>query len=146
MGRSSSGKLSNILFSLATVVAVSLTSPALATNDPYVGGYIKNCPGAQCLIEITTKNHKKYNLRFVAADPMNAKKILCEANIPMKRDAISFTALEQYDDALLGSYKSDTLVWLLPASEFDGSITFRIEDAPCGKFDMSGEYGAFGDE
>ena len=75
---------------------------------------------------------------------MDARKILCKADIPMKRDSLNFTAREQYSDALVGEYKDDPLVWLLAFN--NGTIHFYIEDALCsGRYDMSGEYGAYGD-
>ena len=130
-------------FIVATVF-ISATLNAQAANDPYVGEYVGNCPGAQCFIEITKKKGKNYHLRFTAADRMNAKKILCRADIPMGRGKLDFTARIQYPDALFGEYKADPLVWLLA---FDnGTIDFYVENAPCGRFEMSGEYIEFGDE
>lgn len=114
-----------------------------AASDPYVGDYLGNCPKAQCFIEIRKKKGKNYHLRFTAADPIDADKILCHADIPMKRGKLDFTANEQYDDALSGAYKSGPLVWLLAFD--DGSIHFYVENAPCGRFNMAGEYVAFGD-
>ena len=75
---------------------------------------------------------------------MDAQKVFCKADIPMKRGRLDFTAREQYEDALSGEYKSDPLVWLLA---FDnGTINFFVENAPCGRFEMAGEYAVFGDE
>lgn len=133
-------------FLISLGAAVALTSAvfsAKAAGDPYVGEYVGNYEKAQCFIEITKKKGENYHLRFIAADPMNARKILCKAEIPMKRDSLNFTAREQYADALVGEYKDDPLVWLLAFN--NGSIHFYIENAPCGRFDMSGEYGAYGD-
>lgn len=132
------------LIPLAAAVALSTFDfSASAASDPYVGEYVGNCEQAQCFIEITKKKGKNYHLRFTAADPMDVRKVLCKAEIPMKRDSLNFTALEQYSDALVGEYKDDPLVWLLAFN--NGSIHFYIENAPCGRFDMSGEYGAYGD-
>lgn len=134
------------ILSLTSLAAFSLATsafPVAAASDPYVGEYVGDCPNAQCFIEITKKKGKNYNLRFTAADSMDAQKILCKADIPMKRGKLIFTALEQYDDALSGEYKADPLVWLL--SLIDGTIQLRIENAPCGRIDMSGEYGPYGD-
>lgn len=87
---------------------------------------------------------KAYNLRFTAADRMDAQKVLCRADIPMKRGRLDFTAHEQYEDALAGEYGGDPLVWLLEL--IGGSVQLRIENAPCGgKYDMNGEYGPYGD-
>lgn len=132
-----------ILLSAALALSTAAFS-ASAASDPYVGEYVGECEKAQCFIEIVKKKGKNYHLRFTAADPMDARKILCKAEIPMKRDSLNFTAREQYADALVGEYKGDPLVWLL---SFDNdTIHFYIEDAPCGgRFDMSGEYGAYGD-
>ncbi|WP_455296530.1 hypothetical protein [Brucella pituitosa] len=134
-----------LLTSLAAISLSMPASPAAAAGDPYVGEYVGDCPNAQCFIEITKikKKGKAYNLRFTAADPMDATKVLCQADIPMKRGKLVFTAYEQYEDALSGEYKGDPLVWLLAL--IGGSIQFYIEDAPCGRFDMSGEYGPYGD-
>jgi len=133
-----------LLIPLSAVVALSASVfSASAASDPYVGEYVGNCEKAQCFIEITNKKGKNYHLRFTAADPMDARKVLCKAEIPMKRDSLNFTALELYSDALVGEYKNDPLVWLLASN--NGSIHFYIENAPCGRFDMSGEYGAYGD-
>jgi len=132
---------------IKALTVASISSPlaaAFAAGDPYVGEYVRNCERAQCFIEITKKKGKNYNLHFMAADTMDAQKVLCKADIPMKRGRLDFTAREQYDDALSGKYKSDPLVWLLSFS--DGSIQFFAEDVRCGRFDMSGEYGPFGDE
>lgn len=132
------------LISLGAAVVLSTSAfSASAASDPYIGEYVGDCKKAQCFIEITKKKGKNYHLRFTAADPMDARKILCKAEIPMKRDSLNFTALEQYSDALVGEYKDDPLVWLLAFN--NGSIHFYIENAPCGRFDMSGEYGAYGD-
>lgn len=134
-----------VFLTLSAALALSTPiSSANAASDPYVGEYVGNCEQVQCFVEITKKKGKNYHLRFTAADPMDARKILCRADIPMKRDSLSFTAREQYADALMGEYKNDPLVWLLA---FDnGTIHFYIEDAPCGgRYDMSGEYGAYGD-
>ncbi|MBM7326586.1 hypothetical protein JS562_26355 [Agrobacterium sp. S2] len=137
-------------FILASLAAFSLSMsafPTLAVADPYVGQYVGTCERVQCFIEITKtkKKGKNYNLRFTAADRMDARKVLCRADIPMKRGRLDFTAREQYDDALSGEYGADPLVWLL--SFGDGSVQFFAEDASCGgKYDMSGEYGPFGDE
>lgn len=137
-------------FILASFAALSLfvsAFPAAAVSDPYIGQYVGTCERVQCFIEITKtkKKGKNYNLRFTAADRMDAQKVLCRADILMKRGRLDFTAREQYDDGLSGEYKTDPLVWLLSFS--DGSIQFFAEDAPCGgKYDMSGEYGPFGDE
>lgn len=133
------------LIPLGAAVALSTSAFSASTAiDPYVGEYVGECEQAQCFIEIKKKKGKNYHLRFTAADPMDARKILCRADIPMKRDSLNFTVREQYSDALMGEYKSDPLVWLLA---FDnGTIHFYIEDAPCGgRYDMSGEYGAYGD-
>lgn len=136
--------MNKILIALSAAVALSTAVfSAKAAGDPYVGEYVGDCEKAQCFIEITKKKGKNYHLRFTAADPMDARKVLCKAEIPMKRDSLNFTAREQYSDALMGEYKNDPLVWLLA---FDnGTIHFYIENAPCGRFDMSGEYGAYGD-
>lgn len=134
----------SLLTSLAAFSLATSAFPVTAANDPYVGEYVGDCPNAQCFIEITKKKGKNYNLRFTAADSMDAQKIPCKADILMKRGKLIFTALEQYDDALSGEYKADPLVWLL--SLIDGTIQLRIENAPCGgKYDMSGEYGPYGD-
>ena len=133
------------LIPLGAAMALSASVfSASAASDPYIGEYVGNCEKAQCFVEITKKKGRNYHLRFTAADPMDAQKILCRADIPMKRDSLNFTAREQYSDALMGEYKNDPLVWLLA---FDnGTIHFYIEDAPCGgRYDMSGEYGAYGD-
>lgn len=134
-----------IVIALSAAMALSTSVIfSYAASDPYVGEYVGDCEKAQCFIEITKKKGKNYHLLFTAADPMDAQKILCKAEIPMKRDSLNFTAREQYADALMGEYKNDPLVWLLA---FDnGTIHFYIEDAPCGgRYDMSGEYGAYGD-
>ncbi|KAB2715326.1 hypothetical protein [Brucella intermedia] len=137
--------MSNRFLALAAAVTLSLpASAAGAANDPYVGEYVGTCPHAQCFVKITKKKGRNYHLRFTAADPMDARKILCRAEIPMQRGRLEFTINENYHDALSGEYKSDPLVWLLAFD--DGSIHFYVENAPCGRFDMSGEYGAFGDE
>lgn len=129
----------------AVAAAISLSAFAVnAASDPYVGQYVGNCPYAQCFIEITKKKSRNYNLRFTAADPMDVRKILCRTDIPMQRGRLEFTINENYGDALSGDYKADPLVWLLAFD--DGSVHFYVENAPCGRFDMSGEYGAFGDE
>lgn len=127
----------------------SITTPhatVVAAGDPYVGEYFGNCEHAQCFIEIKKikKKGKNYNLRFMATDSTDAQKILCKADIPMKRGRLEFTINENYDDALSGEYGRDPLVWLL--SFGDGSIQFFAEDVRCGRFDMSGEYGLFGDK
>lgn len=133
-----------VLIPLSAAMALSTSViSSYAASDPYVGEYVGECEKAQCFIEIVKKKGKNYHLRFTAADPMDARKILCKAEIPMKRDSLNFTALEQYSDALVGEYKDDPLVWLLAFN--NGSIHFYIENAPCGRFDMSGEYGAYGD-
>lgn len=133
-----------LLISMAAISLSTTASSAPTTSDPYVGEYVGDCPNAQCFIEISKKKGKNYNLRFTAADPMDARKIFCKADIPMKRGKLIFTALEQYDDALSGEYKADPLVWLL--SFVDGTVQLRIENSPCGgKYDMSGEYGPYGD-
>jgi hypothetical protein len=134
----------SLLTSLAAFSLATSAFPVAAANDPYVGEYVGDCPNAQCFIEITKKKGKNYHLRFTASDSMDSTIILCRADIPMKRGKLVFTALEQYDDALSGEYKADPLVWLL--SLIDGTIQLRIENAPCGgKYDMSGEYGPYGD-
>ncbi|QVQ36032.1 hypothetical protein KHQ08_12675 [Pseudochrobactrum algeriensis] len=133
-----------LLISLGAAMAISTSVfSAIAASDPYIGEYVGNCEKAQCFIEITKKKGKNYHLRFTATDPMDTRKTLCKAEIPMKRDSLTFTAREQYADALVGEYKDDPLVWLLAFN--NGSIHFYIENAPCGRFDMSGEYGAYGD-
>ncbi|PQA72316.1 hypothetical protein C3731_17175 [Brucella oryzae] len=139
-------RISKSLFLKALIAAAfgaSFTT-ASAAPDPYVGDYVKDCPKAQCTIEITKEKGKTYNLRFTAADTMDADKVLCRADIPMRRDRLEFTVNENYDDALSGTYKSDPLIWLLAFD--DGSIHFYIENAPCGGFNMAGEYVAFGDK
>ncbi|MFS2325027.1 hypothetical protein U2P60_06360 [Brucella sp. H1_1004] len=131
---------------LTSIAAISLSTSAFSapsTSDPYIGEYVGTCERAQCFIEITKKKGKNYHLRFTASESMDSTKILCRADIPMKRGRLDFTAREQYEDALSGEYKADPLVWLLSFS--DGSIQFYIENAPCGRFDMSGEYGPYGD-
>lgn len=134
----------SLLMSLAAFSLAMSAFPAVAASDPYVGEYVGTCERAQCFIEITKKRSKNYHLSFTAADPMDAQKILCKADIPMKRGKLVFTALEQYEDALSGEYEGDPLVWLL--AQIGGSIHFYIEDAPCGgRYDMSGEYGPYGD-
>lgn len=126
---------------LAVAAALSLPASAAGTaSDPYVGEYVGNCPHAQCFIVITKKKGKNYHLRFTAADRFDANKVLCRADIPMQRGRLDFTSREQYSDALSGEYKSDPLVWLLAFG--DGSVQFFAEDVRCGRFDMSGEYGA----
>ena len=133
-----------LLISLGAAMAISTSVfSAIAASDPYIGEYVGNCEKAQCFIEITKKKGKNYHLRFTATDPMDTRKTLCKAEIPMKRDSLTFTAREQYADALVGEYKDDPLVWLLAFN--NGSIHFYIENAPCGRFDMSGEYDAYGD-
>lgn len=136
--------MNKIFIALSAAIALSASVfSANAASDPYVGEYVGDCEKAQCFIKVTKKKGKNYHLRFTAADPMDARKILCRADIPMKRDSLHFTAREQYSDALMGEYKDDPLVWLLAFN--NGSIHFYIENAPCGRFDMSGEYGAYGD-
>jgi hypothetical protein len=126
------------------VGAVFATSVSGYAADPFVGEWGGDCgPKAQCWVEITKTKGKNYHFRFVAADRMDAEKVLCKADIPMERGRLDFTAREQYEDALSGSYKSDPLVWVLP---FGGtSIQFSINDEKCGKFDMMQEYHAYGD-
>ena len=136
-----------LLLKALTVASIATPhSVAVAAGDPYIGEYLGNCERAQCFIEITKikKKGMNYNLRFMAADPMDAQKVLCKADIPMKRGRLEFTINENYEDALSGEYGADPLVWLLSFS--DGSIQFFAEDVRCGQFDMSGEYGPFGDE
>lgn len=137
--------MSNRFLALAAAVTLLLlASAAGAVRDPYVGEYGGNCSHAQCFIVITKKKGKNYHLRFTAADRFDANKVLCRADISMQRGRLDFTSREQYSDALSGEYKSDPLVWLLAFG--DGSVQFFAEDVRCGRFDMSGEYGAFGDE
>ncbi|MCF6118963.1 hypothetical protein L2449_19080 [Mesorhizobium muleiense] len=128
-----------VLFSMSA----GLATIHAAGRDPYVGEYSMECPQAQCWLEIEKGKGKTYNVRFIAADRVDASKVLCRADIPMERGPLSFTATEQYEDGLSGSYGDDPLVWIL--SFGNGSVGFYINDDRCGKFDMLGEYTAIGD-
>ncbi len=132
-----------IMMSAAFVLAAC--GPALA-EDPYEGEWAGTKCGKniQCLLEIEKTGKKSYDFRLVAADRLDAEKIVCEAKIPMKRGPLNFTALEQYADALSDSYKSDGLVFLIPG--VDGSyLDFFVNSATCDGIEMSGEYGMIGD-
>ncbi|TIN31464.1 MAG: hypothetical protein E5Y31_02320 [Mesorhizobium sp.] len=132
------------IFAVIAAFIMQATPSWAAGRDPWVGEYGINCPKAQCRIEITHTRGKNYHLRFVAADRMNAAKVLCKADIPMVRGRLEFTPSEQYDDGLSGSYKSDPLVWAI-RTVVDGSIQFFVNNTKCGRFNMMGEYAPIGD-
>lgn len=107
-----------VLFSMSA----GLATIHAAGRDPYVGEYSMECPQAQCWLEMEKGKGKTYNVRFIAADRVDASKVLCRADIPMERGPLSFTATEQYEDGLSGSYRDDPLVWIL--SFGNGSVGF----------------------
>ncbi|RWP37244.1 hypothetical protein [Mesorhizobium sp.] len=75
-----------VLFSMSA----GLATIHAAGRDPYVGEYSMECPQAQCWLEIEKGKGKTYNVRVIAADRVDASKVLCRADIPMERGPLSF--------------------------------------------------------
>jgi hypothetical protein len=134
-----------LLSAVAVVFSVSASLTAHAADrDPYEGEWAGDCGTKfQCWIEIEHKSGKNYNLRFVAADRMDASKVLCKQDIAMERGRLEFTVHENYDDALSGELPNDPLVWVLPF--LPDSIALNAKTKCGGKYGMQREYFAFGD-
>lgn len=91
------------LLSLAGLAGLpTLSAAQAAPRDPFVGEWGGNCEnGAQCWLEIDKKG-KLYSVAFVAADRMDASKILCRVDSTMERGYINYGPHEMYDDGLNG--------------------------------------------
>lgn len=129
-----------VLFSMSA----GLATIHAADRDPYEGEWAGDCGTKfQCWIEIERKSGKAYNLRFVAADRMDASKVLCKQDISMEHGRLEFTATMNYDDTLSGYLPGDTFAWVLPF--LPDSVALNTEAKCGGKYDMQREYFAFGD-
>jgi len=130
------------LIGASLLIATVSATTSIAAGDPWVGEYNGNCPDAQCFVEITKKKGKNYNVVYTARDRMNYNKILCKAVIPMKRGRVQVTDTNHEDDGLTGGkYKSAERSYIIGGS---GEFYFFIPEK-CGKYEIDGNYGAFGD-
>lgn len=114
--------LGSLSLAVATIVAaVGLSSSPVLAGDPFTGQWGGDCtPKAQCWLEISNKKKgKNYDVVFVAADRLNAAKVLCRVPFKMQRGQVLYSVHENYNDALGGEIKgSPSYV----AANSDGSL------------------------
>ncbi|TNM59859.1 hypothetical protein [Aliirhizobium smilacinae] len=127
--------------SLSISFAFIASSAYAEERDPYGGEWGGSC-GKQypCWHEIGQKGAKNYDVRWVMADRLAAKKVFCEEKIAMKRRPLKFDANNQYPDSLAGSMKSDPFLFILPG---EGSVNF-VTESFCRGERFGGEYAAIG--
>lgn len=131
----------------ALVLLAAAAAPQNASaRDPFSGQWGGDCsPEAQCWLEVTGKKDREYDVVFVAADRMDAAKILCRVAATMKRQRVLYSPSESYDDALGGEVNgSPTYV----ATNSDGSLILGggLKAGPaCGKHVLQQVYYPIGD-
>lgn len=69
-------------------------------RDPFIGDYGGDCgPDVQCWVEVE-KAGKDYKASFIAADRMDASKVLCRLDSHMDRGQVLYSPEETFEDAL----------------------------------------------
>lgn len=127
---------------MTAAALLAACGPVLA-DDPYEGVWAgTECgKGIQCKIEINKVGTKAYQLRFVVADRVDARKIRCEISTSMERGPLEFTAGNHYKDGLIGDFP-DGVVWIRPRADGDLSLTTLQK---CRGVEIYGDYGFIGD-
>lgn len=132
-----------------SAAAILLTaSAALAQDrDPFVGEYGGDCgPDVQCWVEVE-KAGKDYKVSFIAADRMDASKVLCRVDSMMDRGQVLYSPQESWDDALGGTFQGSNTYAALGVD--GGSLILGgglTAGRACDVFFWKQEYYLFGDE
>lgn len=133
---------------LGLVVGIVISTAAHA-NDPYVGEWSGDCEESiQCWITIEKQTDgKQYAVTYVAADRLDAGKVLCKVSSTMERREVRYSPSENFDDALSGDFQG-SFTYVAPADGgssllFDGGLS---AGQACQKYYWKGVYVAFGDE
>ncbi|MFC4171627.1 hypothetical protein ACFOYU_06100 [Microvirga sp. GCM10011540] len=122
---------------LAAAALIFAATPATA-RDPLVGDWGGSCrPDLQCWIEIRNAKGGGYRVRYVAANSMDASKVVCDAKGSVK-------AVPGTSTILAGRFARGQRIEILSGR---GEIVVGATDnEPCGRpLAVNGVYQAIGD-
>ncbi len=107
-------------FAGAVLLTLSLAGVSHA-YDPFEGewGSTESCAeGTQCWLDIA-RDGAEYEVVYLAADRLDASKVLCRVASRMSRGPIRYSPHETYDDGLSGLFQGSN-AYLAPVA--DGSV------------------------